>query len=361
MGAQKSIHAGKAKIDINVDLTHKLCQALLVPPAFRHSSNLLSQVVASLCVKHPNLFGNSEKLDVLWDKGLCDSNILIAYRKPRPEWLAQKSFIIQHSVSPEIGVHGFPVDNFSRSGSGSVNLCRFSAGLDLSEPSSSNWSSTTSIKFEHVRPLNDDGRSIIRDLDGFPVTCSGTTHDNMVVLKQESNYAMASDHSFSQLNFQIEQGIPLMSKWLIFNKFKFVASKGIKVGPAFVLASLTGGSIVGDMAPYQAFAIGGLNSVRGYGEGAVGSGRSCLVVNSELTVPMAKSLEGAFFMDCGTDLSSGHHVPGNPALRKGKPGSGFGVGYGLRFNTRMGQFRIDYAINAFQQKTVYFGLGSVTS
>lgn len=56
--------------------------------------------------------------------------------------------IVQHSVSPEIGVHGIPVDNFSRSGGGGVNLCRFSAGLDLSEPASSNWSSKTSIKFE---------------------------------------------------------------------------------------------------------------------------------------------------------------------------------------------------------------------
>lgn len=42
---------------------------------------------------------------------------------------------------------------------------------------------------------------------------------------------------------------------------------------------------MGDMAPYQAFAIGGLGSVRGYGEGAVGSGRTCLVANSELTLP----------------------------------------------------------------------------
>lgn len=50
--------------------------------------------------------------------------------------------------------------------------------------------------------------------------------------------------------------------------------------------SLTGGSIVGDMAPYQAFAIGGLGSVRGYGEGAVGSGRSCLVANTELALPL---------------------------------------------------------------------------
>ena len=43
---------------------------------------------------------------------------------------------------------------------------------------------------------------------------------------------------------------------------------------------------MGDMAPYQAFAIGGLGSVRGYGEGAVGSGRLCLVGNCEYTVPL---------------------------------------------------------------------------
>lgn len=43
---------------------------------------------------------------------------------------------------------------------------------------------------------------------------------------------------------------------------------------------------MGDIAPYQAFAIGGLGSVRGYGEGAVGSGRSCLVANSELILPL---------------------------------------------------------------------------
>ena len=56
--------------------------------------------------------------------------------------------------------------------------------------------------------------------------------------------------------------------------------------PTLSCDRLTGGSIVGDMAPYQAFSIGGLGSVRGYGEGAVGSGRSCLVANSELTLPL---------------------------------------------------------------------------
>ncbi|PIA54292.1 hypothetical protein AQUCO_00900677v1 [Aquilegia coerulea] len=361
MGAQKSIHAGKAKIDVNVDFTHKLCAALMLPSPFRNSGNPLSQVIGSLCIKHPNLFGGSEKLDVSWDKGLYDSNVAIAYRRPRPEWLSQQSFVIQHSVSPEIGVHGVPVDNFSRSGSGGVNLSRLSAGINLNEPASSNWSSTTSIKFEHVRPVNDDGRSISRDVDGFPVTCSGGTHDSMVVLKQESRYAKANDRSFSQLSLQIEQGIPVLSKWLVFNRFKFFASKGVKLGPSFFLASLTGGSIVGDMAPYQAFAIGGYGSVRGYGEGAVGSGRSCLIGNSELTLPLSKMLEAAVFLDCGTDLGSAHHVPGNPALRQGKPGTGIGLGYGLRLNSRMGQLQVDYAINAYQRKTLYFNVSNVIS
>ncbi|CAL9169738.1 outer envelope protein 39, chloroplastic-like [Musa acuminata AAA Group] len=360
MGAQKSIHAGKAKIDFNVDLTQKLCVALLLPH-IRQSTDPFSQVIARLSIKHPNLFGRNEKLEVLWNKGLDDSNILIAFRRPRPDWTSQQSFTIQYSVTPETAVHGLPVDHFSHSGSGSVNLCRFSAGVDFNEPSTSHWSSTTGIKFEHVHPINNDGHMISRDVDGFPITSSGNTYDNMVILKQEAQCAIASDDSFTRLNFQMEQGLPLLSKWLIFNRFKFVASKGFKLGPTFLVTSLKGGSIVGDMAPYQAFAIGGIDSVRGYGEGAVGSGRSCLVANSEFTIPVTKELEGAIFMDCGTDLGSSRHVPGNPALRQGKPGFGVGVGYGIRFSSHLGQLQVDYAMNAFRQKTVYFSINNVSS
>ncbi|KAJ6755599.1 OUTER ENVELOPE PROTEIN 36 CHLOROPLASTIC-RELATED [Salix purpurea] len=333
MGAQKSIHAGKAKIDVNVDFTHKLCAASMLP-SLRSTGSPFSLIIGSLGIKHPNLFGGSEKLDVSWDKGLYDSNVIIAYRRPRPEWLSQKCFVIQHSVSPEIGVHEV-----------SLQL------LIGAAPPVSNLSM--------YKLVNDDGRSITRDIDGFPLTRSGNPHDNMVVLKQESQYAKANDHSFYRFRMQIEQGIPILSKWLIFNKFKFIATKGVKLGPAFLLASLTGGSIVGDMAPYQAFAIGGPGSVRGYGEGAVGSGRSCLVANSELTFPLTKMLDGAFFLDCGTDLRSGRLVPGNPAMRQGKPGSGVGLGYGLRFKSPIGHLMVNYAINDFQQRTVHFGISNL--
>jgi hypothetical protein len=54
-------------------------------------------------------------------------------------------------------------------------------------------------------------------------------------------------------------------------------------------------------------------------------------------------------------------VSGNPALRQGKPGSGIGLGYGLRFKSQFGHFQVDYAINAFHQKTVYFGISNLAS
>ncbi|CAN1831923.1 APO protein 3, mitochondrial [Linum perenne] len=295
MGAQKSIHAGKGALGV---LYHWLLEGGCLNSLWKDL--FLGYVLLLNCVL------KDETCVYLW---LYDSNVLVAFRRPRPEWLPQQCFVLQHSVSPEIGVHGEPVDNFSRSGSGGVNLSRLSVGLDLNDPTSSNWTSSTSIKFE--------------------------------------------------LSMQIEQGIPVLSKWITFNRFKFVATKGIKLGPAFLLSSLTGGSIVGDMAPYQAFAVGGLGSVRGYGEGAVGAGRSCLVANSELTLPLSKNLDGALFLDCGTDMGSGRLVPGNPALRQGKPGSGVGLGYGIRYKSPVGHFQIDYAVNAFHQKTVYFGLSNL--
>ena len=38
-----------------------------------------------------------------------------------------------------------------------------------------------------------------------------------------------------------------------------------------------------------------------------------------------------------------------------------GLGYGLRFKSQIGHFQVDYAINAFQQRTIYFGLCNVAS
>lgn len=51
-------------------------------------------------------------------------------------------------MTPEIAVHGFPADNFTRSGSRGVNLSRLSLGVEINEPTTSNWTTGTSVKFE---------------------------------------------------------------------------------------------------------------------------------------------------------------------------------------------------------------------
>lgn len=46
--------------------------------------------------------------------------------------------------------------------------------------------------------------------------------------------------------------------------------------------------MVGNFSPHEAFAIGGTNSVRGYEEGAVGSGRSHVVGSGEISFPLVR-------------------------------------------------------------------------
>ncbi|XP_027368068.1 outer envelope protein 80, chloroplastic-like [Abrus precatorius] len=358
MGAHKSIHAGKAKLDIGVNFIQKLCSYYMLSPLSICSSPF-SLASGSLRLKHPDLVRNSDMLDVSWQKGLHDSNLLIAYRYPRPLYHGHQSLTIQHSVSPEVSIHGIPINNFSHTASQGVKLSKLSIGMNMNEPSSSSsWRNTTGVYFKHIHFINDGGRSISRDVDGFPLTCSGDPFDNMIVINQESRFEEANDRGFTHYSFQMEQGIPLPPNLVTFNRFKFFASRGFKLGPAFFSSWLTGGSIVGSIAPYQAFAIGGPSSVRGYGEGAVGSGQSCVVSNSELAIPLNKKLTGVIFLDCGSDLRSSSRVPGNPGLRQGKPGTGFGIGYGIRFNTQLAQIKIDYAINAFQQRTAYFEISN---
>jgi len=57
---------------------------------------------------------------------------------------------------------------------------------------------------------------------------------------------------------------------------------------------LSGGHVVGNFPPHEAFAIGGTNSVRGYEEGAVASGRSYAVGSGEISFPMVSGT--SFFL-----------------------------------------------------------------
>ena len=56
------------------------------------------------------------------------------------------------------------------------------------------------------------------------------------------------------------------------------------------------GAIIGDLPPYEAFPIGGTNSVRGYSEGGVGTGRRYAVGTAELHWPPSCQLLGGMHL-----------------------------------------------------------------
>lgn len=117
------------------------------------------------------------------------------------------------------------------------------------------------------------------------------------------------------------------------------------------------GTVIGDLPPYEAFSIGGTNSVRGYDDGQVGSGRSFVQATAEYRFPIFSVVGGTLFVDVGSDLGTTGNVPGRPGELLGKPGTGFGYGVGVRVQSPLGPLRIDYGFNDEGDSRLHFGIG----
>lgn len=154
------------------------------------------------------------------------------------------------------------------------------------------------------------------------------------------------------------------------------AEQPLPLGPLTLCLRGRAGSLWGDLPPYEAFPLGGANSVRGYAEGGVGSARAFLEGSAEIrcgsewggieggysiqcrcccstqvillqrvnwehdcahpeskkpmplrcaaTTParwtIHKPVQGVLFTDYATDLDSGESVIGDPAGARGKLG-----------------------------------------
>ena len=58
-------------------------------------------------------------------------------------------------------------------------------------------------------------------------------------------------------------------------------------------------------------------------------------------------LQGVLFADYGSDFDSGQTVLGDPAGVRGKPGSGYGYGLGVRIDTSLGAVRFHLGIGSY--------------
>lgn len=323
------------------------------------TSGPLAGLIGSFTYSHRNVMGKNQKLNMSVERGQVDSMFRFNYTDP---WIegddkrTSRSITVQNSRTPGTIVHGIkrgaegPLH-------GGVVIGRLTAGLDYSRPLRPKWSGTAGISFQRAGARDDNGSPKVVDLYEGPLTFSGKAYDDMLVAKLETVYTDSGDHGSSQFVFNAEQGLPIVQDWLFFNRLNVRTRQGVQIGPARCIASFSGSTVIGDLAPHEAFPIGGTNSVRGYEEGAVGSGRSCIVASGEISFPMYGPVEGAIFADYGTDLGSGQTVAGDPAGARGKPGTGYGFGAGIRVDSPLGPLRLEYALNDVNQRRFHFGIG----
>lgn len=151
--------------------------------------------------------------------------------------------------------------------------------------------------------------------------------------------------SFNRLRAGFTHYIPV--KWLKLYKgcrAKPGETEDCKQALAF---QATAGTNIGSLPPYEAFCMGGGNSVRGYYDCDLGVGRSFGEATIEYRFPLLKIVSGELFVDGGSAFGTQDNVPGQPGNLLGKPGEGFSVGTGVIITTPVGPLRLEVASQDF--------------
>ncbi len=168
------------------------------------------------------------------------------------------------------------------------------------------------------------------------------TKGNFLSLGTEQFISVGPDSpTFNRLRASYTHYIPV--NWLkIYKGCKPKAGEVADCKQALAF-QVSAGSVIGDLPPFEAFCLGGGNSVRGYYDCDLGVGRNFGEATIEYRFPIFSIISGELFLDGGTTFGSQANVPGNPGGLLGKPGAGFSVGTGLIVTTPVGPLRLEVA------------------
>ena len=261
----------------------------------------------------------------------------------------------------------------------SPRVVRTGGGVNFSRPlapdpfTKADWFLTAGFQYQHVQIENSDGQVSPRSSEQFGnqrLAFSDNGIDDLFIFRfsasQDTRNNSLNPTSGSLLILGMDQTAPIGSGSILFNRVRGSYSYYIPVqfinfdfteGPQALAFNVQSGTVLGDLPPYEAFVIGGSNSVRGYGEGDLGNGRSYFQITAEYRFPIVSFLGGALFIDYGSTLGSSGAVIGKPSQVRGLNGSGYGYGLGVRVQSPVGPIRVDYAINDEGDSRIHFGIG----
>jgi outer membrane protein insertion porin family len=332
--------------------------------------NFSGDLFGTLSYRQDNFGGNNQKFSAETQLSTRDILFDISFTDP---WIGGDPYRTSYTLngfarrSISLVFDGGP-DEINLSNGDRVRVNRYGSGVTFRRPLGNNWDASAGALYQRVRTTDSDGRTFTEDAAGNPLTASGTGADDLFTVQfgvvQDLRNDAFTPTSGSVLRLGTEQSIPLGSGSIFFNRLRASYSYYIPVsflnfseGAQAIAVSVQGGTILGDFPPYEAFSLGGTNSVRGYDEGEVGSGQSYLQASIEYRFPLFSFLGGAVFLDAATDLGTGNSVPGSPGPDRGKPGSGFGYGAGVRLQTPLGPIRVDYGFSNEGERQLHFGIG----
>ena len=272
-------------------------------------------------------------------------------------------------------MNGFDSPRVIRTGGG-VSFARPLAEDPFSKP---DWRLTAGLNYQRVLIENANGKiaPLSAPINGYPeqpLSFSDSGRDDLYTL----SFAAAQDFRNNPLRptsghvirLGLEQTVPIGSGSIGFTRLRgnysyYIPVNLIDLGfieenqpkPQAFAFNVQLGTVFEDLPPYEAFVIGGSNSIRGYAEGEVGNGRSFFQATAEYRLPIIPAVGASIFFDYGTTIKSQRSVRGLPGVVRGLPSDGYGYGVGLRIQSPVGPIRVDYGINNEGDSRVHFGIG----
>ncbi|MEO1520471.1 MAG: BamA/TamA family outer membrane protein [Cyanobacteria bacterium J06633_2] len=359
------------KVDVIVNVIEGNTGSVAAGVGFSSASG----VFGSASYQQQNLGGNNQRLGAEVQFGTREILFDVRFTDP---WIAGDPFRTSYTVNAfsrrsislifDGGDNEVELDNGDR-----PRVQRLGGGVSFSRPLDEwlgwdDWRASTGFQYQRVSIRDADGDLEPEDELGNDLSFSGSGQDDLFTLQlgavrdRRNNAAQPTQGSLLRLGS--EQSIPFGSGSIFFNRLRVSYSRYIPVsftnfsdGPEALAFNVQSGTVIGDLPPYEAFSLGGTDSVRGYDAGDLGSGRSFIQATAEYRFPVFSFIGGALFFDFGSDLGTGEDVPGEPAEIRDKPGTGFGYGIGVRVQSPLGPIRLDFGINDEGDNRVHFGIG----
>ncbi|HEY9737380.1 MAG TPA: BamA/TamA family outer membrane protein [Trichocoleus sp.] len=358
------------EVDVVVNVTERNTGSVAAGVGFNFTGDLFGTV----SYRQDNFGGNNQKFSAEAQLSSRDLLFDVSFTDP---WIAGDPYRTSYTVDAfarraiNLNFDGGPIEVNLPNGD-EVRVRRIGTGVSFSRPLGNGWTASLGTQYQNVSTRNFSGGLESFDARGNPLTQSAVEGGGGVDDLWTVNFSTSLDQrndafnptSGSLLRLSTEQSIPLGGGSIFMNRVRAGYSYYIPVsfinfseGPQALAFNVQAGTVLGELPPYEAFSLGGTNSVRGYDEGAIGSGRNYLQATVEYRFPLFSFVGGAAFIDAGTDLGSGFSIPGAPGPTRGKPGSGLGYGLGLRVQTPLGPLRIDYGLSINGGGRLHFGIG----